>query len=787
VLFGLGKIFRRLDARLHLLPDWLRRYVIALAAETFTVGLAAILLHTAGAKLTLVYSLLGDLLILGSAWLGYGPGILVCTLTTYLVPRILLPNRPSHVDFGRFALLIIISMLISRISVSKRKTEARLRRSAEELENRVQERTRELQLNEQTLREQAQLLDLAPVAILATDQDSVIRVWSRGAEQMYGWTAQEAVGKRAHEFLRTVLPAPLEQIQERLLTTGFWEGELTHTRHDGSTILVMSRWAPQRNANGEACGCLEINTDVTERRRVEEQLRHSQKLESVGLLAGGVAHDFNNLLTVINGYTEMVLGDLPEDSPVRENLTEIRAAGDRAAGLTQQLLAFGRKQLLKPTVLNLNTAVTDVQKMLRRLIGEDIEIVTRLDESLANVKADAGQIQQIIMNLAINARDAMPRGGTLIFETANVTFDETYCADHPEVQVGRTVMLAVTDTGTGMTPEVRAHIFEPFFTTKPKGSGTGLGLATVYGMVKQGGGWIWVYSELGEGTAFKIYLPASDAAIAEVKVTPKTSLQGKETILLVEDQTEVRTLALTALRRYGYTVFEASHGKEALAISKEFPGKINLLVTDVVMPGMTGRELADQLLSLRQGLQVLYMSGYTESAISHRGVLDPDVAYLQKPFTPESLGQKVRDVLGPVAASATILIADDDPAIRKLVAKMLVPAGYAVIEAGNGREAVDLVSRNPQIELLLTDLAMPDQEGIETIQRLRQLYPQLKFIAMSGKFGKDMLEVATKFGAVAGLPKPIERQMLLDTVAKALATGSKTAPPKVMSASSVVQ
>jgi PAS domain S-box-containing protein len=579
-----------------------------------------------------------------AAWLGYGPGLLVCALTIFITQS-LVPRKPHPVALIPFGFLVVILLIISRIAQKKRDSEATLRSAAENSEHMVAVRTLELSRKDERLQEQGQLLDLAPVAILAADPDDVIGIWSRGAELLYGWTAEEAIGKVSYELLKTV-PLPLQEIQAKLITTGSWEGEVTHTRRDGTRLKTMSRWAQRRNTSGEVVGSLQVNTDVTERHRIEEQLRQSQKLETVGLLAGGVAHDFNNLLTIINGYAEMLLGDLPPSSSgTRESLVEIRTAGERAAELTRQLLAFGRKQLFQPTVLNVNAVLGDVHKMLRRLIGEDIELVMRLDPSLANVTADPGQLHQVIMNLAVNSRDAMPHGGTLIFETANMTFDESFLAAHPEIRAGKVAMLAVTDTGIGMTPEVRDRLFEPFFTTKPKGTGTGLGLSTVYGLIKQAGGWIWVYSESGHGAVFKIYLPVTDASVSPPDVLSPATLHGSETILIAEDQAEVSRLAQIGLRRQGYRVLAAANANEAIEVSKEFTGVIDLLLTDVVMPGMSGRALADQVLAHRPNLRVLFMSGYTESSITHRGVLDPGVAYLQKPFTHNSLAVKIRETL----------------------------------------------------------------------------------------------------------------------------------------------
>jgi CheY-like chemotaxis protein len=380
----------------------------------------------------------------------------------------------------------------------------------------------------------------------------------------------------------------------------------------------------------------------------EQEFLQAQKMEAVGRLAAGVAHDFNNLLTAILGSGELLLEILPVGHAGREDAEEIKKAALRAADLTRQLLAFSRQQILAPRVLSANDVVAGMDTMLRQVIGDDIDLRSVLAADLGAVRADPGQVEQVIVNLAVNARDAMPNGGKLTIETANVTLDELYAAGRAVVTPGAYVMIAVSDTGMGMDASTQARAFEPFFTTKPKGQGTGLGLATVYGIVKQSGGYVWLYSELGRGTTFKIYLPrvaaAPESAVAAAAVG---SLRGSETILLVEDQDEVRALTRRILEKQGYRVLVAAHGNEALVLAEQQGGSIDVLVTDVVMPGMSGSELGSRLGSLRPEMKVLYLSGYTDEAILHHGVLEPGVAFLQKPFTPETLARKVREVLGP--------------------------------------------------------------------------------------------------------------------------------------------
>lgn len=489
------------------------------------------------------------------------------------------------------------------------------------------------------------------VTEVTEDGDHVNHYISPNVESLTGYLWQRFIDDWEFWPSSVIYPDDRDQaaVQAKQLAMGQdSEVEYRMTRADGKNIWVRDSGRVERKGTSNII--YGVVSDITERKQLEEQLRQSQKMEAVGRLAGGVAHDFNNILTVIIGYSELLLHRyLDQKDPQRKDVEQISQAAEQAAALTRQLLAFSRQQVLQSKVLDLNTIVANVEQMLQRLIGEDIELATFFESTLGKVKADPGQIEQVIMNLAVNARDAMPEGGKLTLETANVFLDETYARQHVDLEAGPYVMLAVSDTGTGMSPETQARIFEPFYTTKKQGHGTGLGLATVHGIIKQSDGHIGVYSKLGQGTTFKIYLPRVDEDIDELADQSQVSAkygQGSETILLVEDEDMVRELAHRVLIKDGYTVLEASHGTEALQVSQQYQGPIHLLLTDLVMPGGTsGRQLAEHLTSLRSEIKVLYISGYTGRAITHHGILKSGTAFLQKPFTPDALTRKVRQVL----------------------------------------------------------------------------------------------------------------------------------------------
>lgn len=497
-------------------------------------------------------------------------------------------------------------------------------------------------LSEDKLRLQASLIEQAYDAVFVWQREGAIHFWNRAAERIYGYSKAEAIGRVSHQLLQTSTEGGIEGVLESLAQTGKWEGELHHTRRDGRRIIVESRMI-QISEAGRA-QILETNRDVTEQRLLEDQLRQAVKMEAIGRLAGGVAHDFNNLLGVILGSAEL-LATSKDWEAVRTRAGEIESAAKRAANLTRQLLAFSRKQVLEPKILDLNARIREMADMLGRIVGEDVRFSFQLSPDAGRAKLDPSQVEQILLNLVVNARDAMPNGGAIVVETENASLDETYCKSHSNVTPGRYVMLAVSDSGVGMDAHTQAHIFEPFFTTKA--SGTGLGLATVYGAVKQSGGHIWLYSELGKGTTFKIYFPLVEEEASEFEQPPAAPARSScsETVLLVEDSESLREITKQFLQLAGYVVADSCNAAEALRFAREHPQPIHLLLTDVVMPGMNGRELAGQFQQLHPETRVLYMSGYTANAIHHHGVLDEGIALLPKPFTRASLTEKVRELL----------------------------------------------------------------------------------------------------------------------------------------------
>ena len=638
--------------------------------------------------------------------------------------------------------------------------------------------TERKQWEEQFRRAQQRLRDVvaSSAAVLFTswtgkDQVRSITWISDNLLDFLGYPPEAAIGSAW--WLANIHPDEVETVRAQmeldLQTRGHSTQEYRFRHADGSYRWTRSEMRLIRDAKEQPSDVVGAWSDITELKRAEEeqaklreQLQQAQKLESVGRLAGGVAHDFNNLLTVINGYSDMLLGQLTAEDPMRESVAEVRTAGERAAALVGQLLLLSRKQVTQPREVNLNEIITEVERMLGRVIGEEIRLESDLSPALGYVLADPGQLHQVLMNLAINARDAMPSGGTLLIETRNINLEASYTDRHAELKPGPYVQLKVNDTGIGMSKAVMSHLFEPFFTTKKEGEGTGLGLATVYGIVKSSGGSIWVYSEPGEGSTFTIYFPRADAGPRiEPEPAPEPgALRGTETILVVEDQEQLRKMACLVLRSYGYRVLEAANPGEALLHSERHAGPIHLMLTDVVMPGMRGPELASRLQPLRPTMEVIFMSGYSERAFS-----ELPGSYVSKPFSPEALASKVRAVLGPPRPGGLILVVDDEPSVRHLLRKILTGLGYQVVEARNGKDALRLVNTS-MIDLMITDLVMPEQEGIETIRILRKRQPRLKIIAMSGKFAANMLPAARILGADATLAKPIQSLELRDTVAR---------------------
>jgi len=491
------------------------------------------------------------------------------------------------------------------------------------------------------------VIEASPFAIVSTDLAGSVKSWNSAAERIFGWTADEVINQRPlfitdeqmHEYEEKI-----ERARRGELVAGL---ERKRYRKDGSSVDVAIWAAPLRDAAGSVAGIIMAIADISERKKLEEQLRHSQKMEAVGRLAGGVAHDFNNLLTIINGYGHMMLGALTVGDRLRSHAEQILKAGNQAAVLTTQLLAFSRRQMIQPKPVDLNHVITNLEKMLRRVIGEDIALYTLLSQDLSPVKADPNQMEQVLINLVANARDAMPQGGVLTIATKNITLEDGLSCEGGDLPSGSYVEIAVSDTGEGMDAETRSHLFEPFFTTKERGKGTGLGLSSVYGSIRQNGGGIVVWSERGSGASFRIYLPLlrEPAGVAHAQAKPNSIRRGNETILLVEDEAPLRKMLCESLSHAGYLVLEASDGADALSKWEQHVSSIDLLLTDVVMPLLNGRELARHLISVARDIEVIYMSGYADDVLAYHGTLTPGTVLIQKPFSPVELLAKVREVL----------------------------------------------------------------------------------------------------------------------------------------------
>jgi PAS domain S-box-containing protein len=605
-------------------------------------------------------------------------------------------------------------------------------------------------------------LSASQTGVWSWDVINDVMVWDEFIHQMFGLPA-ESFGGTFSDLLGAVHPDDRDELTKSVIgsrqVTEQIAVEFRVVWPDGSLHNIESRGQAFYDAAGRMVRRTGVARDITEQRTLEEQLRQAHKMDAIGQLAGGIAHDFNNVLTVISGFSGLILDNLASDHPFHAKVEQIRKAGDRGAALTRQLLAFSRKQMLQPRVVNFGDLIHDMDHMVQRVIDADIEIVTSIEDDIARIKIDPGQLHQVVLNLVINARDAMPKGGKLTLAAKNVTIDRT---DSQEIPPGSYVQLTVSDNGIGMTQEVRKRAFEPFFTTKEIGKGTGLGLATVYGIVKQSGGHITLESELGNGTTFTIFFPRVDERPdpPEENVLPQTP-GGDETILLVEDDTTLRIVIQEILGSVGYKVLIAENGEEALRISEHYEHKIDLLLTDVIMPKLGGVEVANRISGSRPGIKVLFTSGYSGGAINRLNLEDTDL--ILKPWTPEELTAKIRLVLNRRPPIRHILVVEDEDGVRNWLVELLQGAGYTVTPARQGREA-RLKIKEQQFDLLITDLVMPEEDGLELIRAIRGNHPDIKIVAISGAFGNRMLRVAKLFGCQEILAKPLTAERLLESI-----------------------
>ncbi len=605
-------------------------------------------------------------------------------------------------------------------------------------------------------------------------------VFSPGYARMLGYEPEE-FAKDYDAWRSLVHPDDIGEVDrahaEHIYGGKKFRVELRMRRKTGGWCWILSRGAVvERDAEGNALRMIGTHMDITEqklaeqeRTRLQEQLQQAQKLESVGRLAGGIAHDFNNLLTVINGYSDLLLRELTPDDPHHEIITEIRKVGSRAAALTRQLLAFSRKQVLHPQPLIIDPVVRDMQHMISRLLGEDVELKLELNAGEAAVFHDPGQFDQVLMNLVVNARDAMPAGGTLTIATKSLDLAEPGQAEGEEHSL---VVIEVADTGMGMNEEVRKHLFEPYFTTKERGKGSGLGLSTMHGIIAQSGGRIDVESAPGAGSAFRIYLPKLQKPFSIPRsVEGITRLTGTETVLVVEDELQVRSYTCAALRAYGYHVLAAGSVQDALLVFKRERVSIDLVLTDVVMPGLSGRDLAAKLAQLHPAIKVLYMSGYTSDIITSHGMLEEGLVLIEKPFSPEELAQKVREVLGPPKPLGLVLISADGE-LRSQLHETLNRAGYEVVETAQTGQKPEYGNANP-VDLIVIELAMPEHEAIEAVRSVRDDAPGVPVIVILEASGGRFLELERLIAADRAIAKPISPEFLVKTVEEVLHAGGK--------------
>jgi two-component system cell cycle sensor histidine kinase/response regulator CckA len=634
-------------------PAW-RRYGVAVVM----VGLAWVLTQLSP-PLHQVPSTLFFAAVTLTAFYGHlGPGLLATGLSTvaldysFMAP---VSNLASGLgEFVRVSAFAMASALINSLHERRRRAELERQQSEARERGALEAAARELEAAHDTvaraLAHRENIMESIPDILYTVDLDGKLTGWNRRLELISGFPPEELKGKPA---LGLFFGGDTDLIVEGFQSafkTGFAEREARLLRKDGIAVPYQFTAVPLKDGQGHVIGLTGVGRDLSERKRLEKQLRQAQKMEAIGRLAGGVAHDFGNLLTVIQGRAQLVLKRLGPGSDARGDIELIDTTAAHAGTLIHQLLAFSRRQTLQPNVLDLNAVVSHMEQILQRLIGEDIVLLTVRDPALGPVKADPTQLEQAIMNLAVNARDAMATGGKLTLETANVDLDEAFVRQHHAASAGPHVALIVSDTGVGMNAETKARIFEPFFTTKGVGRGTGLGLATVYGVVEQHGGYISVDSEPGRGTRFAIYLPRVNESVTVTEHAAGPAASGTETVLIVEDDQQVRTVACDTLRRHGYLALEAGTPEKALSICAEHPGPIHLLLTDVVMPAMNGYELANLVMPLRPDIRVAYMSGYTRDFGSRDRTQGPTGAFIQKPFTPEALARKVREALDAAAA-----------------------------------------------------------------------------------------------------------------------------------------